>query len=176
MPDETTEANHEPGVITRSSSAPALLETLPFETQRMILSQAPTFDALRALVHASPQRHRVYVQDRLPILRDFVERTFDGFLVDAHFAYETGTIEFQQTRSKLNLSENLHDYVQRLASRSDWPVGWPDLAENMSMENIIPLIRCHRSVIEPLTERYSDLGIGCLVFGLLSPIRPSQWR
>ncbi len=175
MPDETTEANHEPGVITRSSSAPALLETLPFETQRMILSQAPTFDALRALVHASPQRHRVYVQDRLPILRDFVERTFDGFLVDAHFAYETGTIEFQQTRSKLNLSENLHDYVQRLASRSDWPVGWPDLAENMSMENIM-LIRCHRSVIEPLTERYSDLGIGCLVFGLLSPIRPSQWR
>ena len=167
MPDET---------IPRSSSAPALLETLPFETQRMILSQAPTFDALRALVHASPQRHRVYVQDRLPILRDFVEQTFDGFLVDAHFPYETGTNEFQQTRSELMLSENLHDYVQRLAVRSDWPVGWPDLLENMSLEEIIPLIRFHHSVIEPLTERYSDLGIGCLVFGLLSPIRPSQWR
>ena len=156
MPDET---------IPRSSSAPVLLGALPFEIHRMILSQAPTFDALRALVHASPQLHRVYVQDRLPILRGFVERTFDGFLVDAHFAHETGTDEFQHTRSELPLSEKLHDYVQRLAVRSDWLGGWPDLAKNMSLEDIMPLIHFHRSVIEPLTERYATWALAALSSG-----------
>ena len=81
-------------------STPAPLEELPFEIQRLILSEAPTFDTLRALVHASPRLHSVYVQDRLPILRDFIEQTFDGFLAHAHSAYISGTDEFQKTRTE----------------------------------------------------------------------------
>ncbi|KAL2137703.1 hypothetical protein VTI28DRAFT_8515 [Corynascus sepedonium] len=91
MSDKTMEV-HE--AIPQLSSAPTSLEELPFEIHRLILSQAPTFDALHALVHTSPQLHYVYVQNRLPILRNFVRQTFDGFLVDAHAAYLSRTDEF----------------------------------------------------------------------------------
>ena len=55
--------------------------------------------------------------------------------------------------------------VQRLAVRSDWLGGWPDLAKNMSLEDIIPLIHFHRSVIEPLTERYATWALAALSSG-----------
>src|SRR5690606_11955539 len=98
--NEITEENLAAGTATAPQpspqpfSAPSPLEQLPFEIQRLILPQAPTFEALCALVHASPQLHSVYVQDRLPILRDFVEQSFGGFLVDAHAEYVSGSKEF----------------------------------------------------------------------------------
>ncbi|KAK3897831.1 hypothetical protein C8A05DRAFT_38596 [Staphylotrichum tortipilum] len=63
-------------------------------------STALTLDTLRAFVHASPQLHSVYAQDRLRILRAFVEQNLDGILSDAHAVYLSGTGEFQQTRDE----------------------------------------------------------------------------
>ncbi len=137
----------------------------------MILSQAPTFGTLRAFVHASPQLHCVYVRDRLAILRDIAERTFDGFVVDVNFAYETGTDEFQQTRSESMIEREVGTYGQRLAYiqrhkvKSECLAGWPDLVDNMSLDDIIPLVRFHRSVIEPLTERYAAWALGAFSSG-----------
>ena len=171
MLDETAEANMGPGVIPQPSSAPALLETLPFEIQRMILSQAPTFETLRALVHASPKLHRVYVQNRLPILRDLVEQTFDGFIVDVNVAYETGTNEFQQNRSESRLLEEIGAYEDRLTTK---PARQLDLVENMSLEYIIQLVRFHRSVIEPLAERYAAWSLAALSSGTSPQSHPQS--
>ncbi|KAK4238270.1 hypothetical protein C8A03DRAFT_33724 [Achaetomium macrosporum] len=110
MSDESTEANLGPAAISQTSSRARSLEGLPFEIQQPILSRAPTVDTLRALVHASPRLHSVYVQDRLPILRVVVEQNFDGFLVDAHAAYLSGTNEFQQSRSEPMLWEFVEAY------------------------------------------------------------------
>jgi hypothetical protein len=141
------------------SSWPTSLEQLPFEIQRLILPQVPTFDALRALVHASPQLHSVYVQDRLPILRDFVEQSFGGFLVDAHAAYVSGSNEFQQSRSEPRLWEFVDAYQRRLAT---YVAGSSSLAAQLSLEELIQLIRFHCSVIEPLTERYATWALAAL--------------
>jgi len=154
IPDATTEANLEPETIPEPSPAPAPLEALPFEIQRLILSQVPTIDDLRALVHASPQLHRVYVEDRAPILREFVERAFDGFLVDAQAAYRSGTDDFQLSRTEAALWEFVDDYQQRLSetvARSD-----------LLLEHLVQMVRFHCSIIEPLTERYATWALAAL--------------
>ena len=152
MSDKTMEV---PEAIPQLSSAPTSLEELPFEIHHLILSQAPTFDALRALVHASPQLHSVYVQNRLPILRNFVRKTFDGFLVDAHAAYLSGTDEFQQSRSDLTLWAFVDTY--RLAT-----VAWSDVLTHPPLEHLIQLIRFYHSVVEPLTEWYATWALTAL--------------
>lgn len=152
MSDKTLEV---PQAIPQLSSSPTSLEELPFEIHCLILSQAPTFDALRTLVHASPKLHYVYVQNRLPILRNFVRRTFDGFLVDAHAAYLSGTDEFQQSRSDSTLWAFVDTY--RLAS-----VAWSDLLTHPPLEHLIQLIRFYHSVVEPLTERYATWALTAL--------------
>ncbi|KAK4032313.1 hypothetical protein C8A01DRAFT_41257 [Parachaetomium inaequale] len=74
------------------------------------MSHTPTLDTLSAVIHASPQFHRVYVQDRRWILRHFVAQSLDGILVDAHAAYLSGTSSFQQTRTVPMLWDFLHAY------------------------------------------------------------------
>ncbi|KAH6842373.1 hypothetical protein B0I37DRAFT_381771 [Chaetomium sp. MPI-CAGE-AT-0009] len=157
----TTVANPGPGAMSRpaSESPPALLEELPFEIQHLILSQAPTFDTLRALVHASPRLHSVYIQDRLPLLRNVTEQAFDGFLIDAHMAYLSGTDEFQQSRTEPMLWEFVETYRQRL-TRTSAPSD--SAAAQLSLEDIVQLARFHKSVIEPLTDRYATWALAAL--------------
>lgn len=141
--------------MSQSPSTPTPLEELPFEIQRLILSQAPTFDTLRALVHASPRLHSVYVQDRLPILRDFIEQAFDGFLVHAHAASLSGTDEFQRSRTESMLWGFVATYRQQLANSDS-------TAAKLSLEDIIQLVRFHQSVIELLTDRYAAWALAAL--------------
>jgi hypothetical protein len=161
--NEITEANLEaetataPQPFPQPSLALAPLEQLPFEIQRLILPQAPTFGALRALVHASPQLHSVYVQDRLPILREFVEQSFGGFLVDAHAAYISGDNEFQLSRSKPMLWEFVDAYQHRLTTLAPG-----ELVAQLSLQQLLQMIRFHCSVIEPFTERYATWALAAL--------------
>ncbi|KAH6847594.1 hypothetical protein B0I37DRAFT_375424 [Chaetomium sp. MPI-CAGE-AT-0009] len=160
--DETTQHEHETNLAPTpptSSSTHAPLESLPFEIHRLILSQSPTFTTLRALVHASPQLHSVYVQDQQPILRDFVAQSFDGFLVDAHAAYLSGRDDFQQSRSHATLWEFIDAYRHRLTTAVATA---SDLAAQLPWEQVIQLIRFHHSVIEPLTERYATWALAAL--------------
>jgi hypothetical protein len=126
------------------------LETLPFEMQRLILSYAPDFDTLCNLVHASPQLHRVYVADRLNILRGFVQQLLEGILFDAHAAYVSEQDHFQLTRTVTRLWEFLKDYQRRRSIDTE-----SALAAQLSLEDAIGLIHFHQSIIEPLTERYA---------------------
>lgn len=78
MPDDNreitqTSENHSPAAMLQPFPASSPLEEMPVEIHRLIIAQVPTFDDLRALVHASPQIHRVYAQDRPLLLRHVVE-------------------------------------------------------------------------------------------------------
>ncbi|KAJ4424636.1 hypothetical protein N0V82_000768 [Gnomoniopsis sp. IMI 355080] len=123
------------------------LEGLPAEIQRLILFKVPTFQALGALVHASPQMHRVYTVDRLPILRNWLIQRL-GVLADAYAAYFSGTLSFQQSRDEPMLWDFLSNYEQRRADPAD-------LAGQLSLDDIVGMVCFHNSYIEPLTERYA---------------------
>ena len=138
-------------------SGPASLDGLPFEMQRLIMSHAPTLDVLSALVHASPELHRVYAQDRLHILRDFLQQSFGDMLFDAHAAYVSGTDAFQMSREESMLWDFLNDYQQRRKTTS--PAA---LAAQLSLEELIEIARFHTSIVEPLTERYAIWALAAL--------------
>jgi hypothetical protein len=112
-------------------------------------------DELRALIHASPQIHRVYAEGRLSILRHFVEREFDGFLIDAHAAYLCGTDEFQQTRTESSLWEFVDNYRFAIVPGSD-------LFAQLPLDHVTQMVRFHRLVIEPLTAWYATWALAAL--------------
>lgn len=148
--------NNRDNLRTMLSANPSL-ENLPFEIQRLIMSHAPTFDTLSALVHASPRFHSVYVQDRLQILRGLVQRILGDVLVDAHAAYLSGREDFQLNRTEPMIWELAEAYQHRLST-----VAAPDLAAQLSLEDATQMIRFHRSIVEPLTERYAIWALAAL--------------
>ncbi len=154
---QATAAEPQPTAQASTVAVLASLETLPFEIQGVILSQAPTLDSLRALVHASSQLHSVYSQDRLRILSAFVEQSLDGILFDAHAAYLSGTDEFQLTRDEPMLWAFLDDFKNRRTT-----VAPSDLAAQLALQDLVQLARFHQSIIEPLTERYSVWALAAL--------------
>ncbi|KAH6624024.1 hypothetical protein B0J18DRAFT_427087 [Chaetomium sp. MPI-SDFR-AT-0129] len=144
---------------TQSPAVTGPLESLPFEIQRLILSHAPTFDTLRALVHASPRLHSVYAQDRLHILRAFVEQYLQGIFLDAYAAYRSGTDEFQLTRNEPMLWDFVHDFENK---RNVTTIRQSKLAEPLGLEDLVQLVRFHHAIVEPLTERYSIWALAAL--------------
>ncbi|KAK4143192.1 uncharacterized protein C8A04DRAFT_37728 [Dichotomopilus funicola] len=132
---------------------------LPFEIQRLILSQAPMLDTLRALVHASPRLHSVYAQDRLHILRAFVEQSLEGIFLDAYAAYRSGTDEFQLTRDEPMIWDFVHDFENK---RNGTNTPQSKLTEPLALDDLVQLVRFHHAIVEPLTERYSIWALAAL--------------
>lgn len=130
------------------------LEGLPAEVQRLILFKAPTFQALGALVHASPQLHRVYAVDRLPILRNWLVQRL-GVLADAYAAYSSGTLSFQQSRDEPMLWDFLSEYEQRRADPAA-------LAAQLCLDSIVGMVCFHNSYVEPFTERYATWALASI--------------
>ncbi len=145
-PPETV-VQTKPAAVT---GPPAPLESLPVEIQQLTLIHSPTFNTLRALVHASPRLHAVYVADRLRILRGFVEQSLDGLLFDAYTVYLSGTDEFQLNREEVMLWEFVHAYGKQRATVEE-----AELAAWMDLEELVQLARFHRDVVEFLTQRYA---------------------
>lgn len=152
-----TEPAGDPGSDLDSSTAPyPFLEKLPVELQRLVLSKATTLPSLSALVHASPGLHRVYVDNRAAILRSVLVEALDGMLIDALGAYDSGTDLFQKVREE----SLLWAFVERQEAKYtttgiDWTV-------ELSLDDMIHLLRFHTSVIEPLTERYASWALASL--------------
>ncbi|KAK7708658.1 hypothetical protein SLS63_013464 [Diaporthe eres] len=140
-----------------ASTAPQLsLEQLPVELQQLIMSQAPTLSSLSALVHASPQLHRVYVENRTPILRSVLAQALNGMLVDALGAYHSGKEFFQRVREESLLWAFVEEYESKYTSTAtDWMAA-------LSLEDIIHLHHFHTSVIEPLADRYASWALASL--------------
>lgn len=140
-----------------SSTAPQLsLEELPVELQQLIMSQAPTLSSLGALVRASPQLHRVYVENRTPILRSVLAQVLNGMLVDALGAYHSGKTSFQRAREESLLWAFVEEYESKYTTTAtDWMAA-------LSLEDIVHLHHFHTSVIEPLTDRYASWALASL--------------
>ncbi|KAJ4393340.1 hypothetical protein N0V93_002548 [Gnomoniopsis smithogilvyi] len=146
------------GLGSPASYAPqSSLEGLPAEVQRLILFNIPTFEALGALVHASPQLHRVYIVDRLPILRYWLVQRL-GVLADAYAAYSSGTPSFQQSRDEPMLWDFLSEYEKKRADQAA-------LAAQLPLEDIVGMVCFYNSYIEPLTERYAAWAVGSIPSG-----------
>lgn len=136
------------------------LETLPVELQRLIMSNAPGLTSLSALIHASPELHRVYAEHRITVLRDVLTQTLEGVDVDALGAYRSGTEVFQKTRNESLLWTFVEEQQARysagpLPPASDWTA-------ELSLDEIIYILRFHISVIEPLIEAFAHWVLGAL--------------
>lgn len=132
------------------------LEELPVELQQLIMSQAPTLSSLGALVRASPQLHRVYVESRAQILRSVLAQVLNGMLVDALGAYHSGKESFQRVREESLLWGFVEEYESKYtATAFDWMAA-------LSLEDIIHLHHFHTSIIEPLTDRYASWALASL--------------
>lgn len=136
------------------------LETLPVELQRLIMSKTPGLESLSALVHASPELHRVYAEHRMSVLRDVVTQTLDGIGVDALGAYLSGTEAFQKTHNESLLWTFVEEQQARYSAGPPPPAG--DWTAELSLDEIIHIIRFHISVIEPLTEAFAHWAVGAL--------------
>lgn len=132
------------------------LEKLPVELQVLVMSKAPTLQSLSALVHASPQLHRIYIEDRVPILRSVLAQILNGMLVDALGVYHSSTNLFQATREESLLWAFVHEHEAKYTkTATDWTA-------ELSFDDIIHLLRFHTSVLEPLTERYASWALASL--------------
>lgn len=157
------------GLGSRLTKAPALdspttprpsLETLPVELQCLIMSKALDFTSLSALIHASPELHRVYAENRMTVLRDIATQTLEGIGVDALGAYRSGTEAFKKIRDESLLWTFFEEQRARysaglLPSASDWTA-------ELSLDEIIHVLRFHISVVEPLTEAFAHWALGAL--------------
>lgn len=160
----TGDAKHkstEPAKDLRSgldhSTAPRpSLEQLPVELQQLIMSQAPTLSSLSALVHASPQLHRVYVEDREAVLRPFAAQFLHGMLVDAVGAYHSGTDRFQAAREEHSLWAFVEDLEAKHTATAN------ELTVELCADDIIKILHFHISVVESLTERYASWAMATL--------------
>lgn len=145
-----------PGSEGASSTAPQpSLEKLPVEIQRLILCNAPTVKMLSALVHASPQLHGVYADDRLPILRQVLAHSLEGMLIEAYGAHLSGMESFQRRRDESTLWVSIEELEAKYAA--------PFVQTyKPSLKHIIQLSDFHTSVIEPLTEAYASWALASL--------------
>ncbi|KAL1859459.1 hypothetical protein Daus18300_009604 [Diaporthe australafricana] len=139
----------------RSTAPQSSLEKLPVEIQRLILSNAPSVQMLSALVHASPQLHGVYAEDRLPILRQVLAQSLEGVFVDAYGAYLSGTDLLQGQRAETLPWEFIEEHEARCIAPA---VPAPQL----SLDEIIQMSDFHTSVVEPLTEAYTSWALSSL--------------
>lgn len=148
-----SELTNVPAAVNPVTTPQPSLDTLPVELQCLIMSKISDLRSLSALVHASPDLHRVYVEHRMSILRDIATQSLKRLEIDALGAYRSGTEVFQQTRNISTLWTFVEEQQARysagpLPSGSKWIV-------ELSLDDIICIVRFHFSVIEPLTELFA---------------------
>lgn len=148
---------------SKPTKAPALdspttprpsLETLPVELQRLIMCNATDLSSLSALVHASPELHRVYAKHRMSVLRDVVTQTLRGIDVDALAAYRSGTESFQKTRTESLLWAFVEE--QQAMCSAEPPPTAGDWTAELSLDEIICILRFHVCIVTPLTEAFAS--------------------
>lgn len=144
-----------PALGSNSTPQPTL-EDLPVEVQGLILASTSSLQSLSAFVHASPGLHRIYLGDRLRILRSVVGNMLRGMLVDALGTYHSGTDLFQEGREISLLWAFLKEHEAKYdTAESVW-------IAQLSFEDAVHLAHFHVRVIEPLTERYANWALASL--------------
>ena len=74
-PEPTKAPAPQAGLDSPTTPPRPSLQTLPVELQRLIMCDAPDLTSLSALVHASPELHRVYAKHRRSVLQGFVTQS-----------------------------------------------------------------------------------------------------
>ncbi|KAI1311715.1 hypothetical protein F5Y03DRAFT_286812 [Xylaria venustula] len=136
------------------------LENLPAELRIMILMRIPDLLTLRSLVHASPMLHTQYRHSRDGILRAFLNRELDGFLVDA-YATAISREGVLGPRTDKAVTEHLDLYQSFLSE----PTSFQNI--KIDPDSIRWMAAFHISVAQPLARLYSNWALTNLNKSLL---------
>lgn len=133
------------------------LESLPAEIRRLLLSTLE-YDELKALVHASPVYHQQYLLDRQPLLCNCSETTLgSNTIVDAWAVYQSGFVDFSETRTTEIVTQFLEPYQNQHSSSSR-----PSLLNMLTLDEVISMVTFHTSVIKPLLQDYTGWALDTL--------------
>lgn len=133
------------------------LEALPAEIRRQILFSSE-YEALRALVHASPIYHQQYLPDRYHLLCKCLVTALGSptMAVDAYAVKVTGSTGRLQARTPRKVYKFLEVFQSCHPSCAVLSV------EGLPLDEVISMLVFHFSIIKPLVSYYSGREIDCL--------------
>jgi hypothetical protein len=134
-------------VTTRLIPPPASLEGLPIELQLEILESLYDFSSLRALVHASPSFHYVYISQRHSILTEILTRDLGkDVLFDASVVLNAQELD---RASKETEQQTRHLLEQSWEQRPFFDV---DVVKRYPPDRITRLAQFHRTVLYTMED------------------------
>ncbi|WAO92282.1 Hypothetical protein NCS54_00978400 [Fusarium falciforme] len=138
------------------------LEALPPELRLRLLLSMPDLQTLRSLVHASPTLHAQYWHSRDRILRAFIGRELDGFLIDAYVTQMSRSHELGSPRTNEKIAEFTDTYGDWLSA----PESSPDL-NSIEPERLRSMSTFYLSVAQPLAHQYCEWALGNFIPAIL---------
>ncbi|KAI8716953.1 hypothetical protein NCS52_00990100 [Fusarium sp. LHS14.1] len=131
------------------------LETLPAELRLRLLLSMSDLQTLRSLVHASPTLHAQYRHGRDRILRAFISRELDGFLIDAYATQMSRPQELGSPRTNEKIAEFTDTYGNWLSA----PESSPDL-NSIEPERLRSMVAFYLSIAQSLAHQYCEWALG----------------
>ncbi|RSL49592.1 hypothetical protein CEP54_012351 [Fusarium duplospermum] len=144
------------------SQSSSRLDTLPPELRLRLLLSIPDLHTLRSIVHASPTLHAQYRHSRDRILRAFIGRELDGFLVDAYATHMSRPHELGSPRTNEMITEFTDTYGNWLSA----PESSPDL-NSIEPERLRSMSAFYLSVAQPLAHQYCEWALGNFIPAIL---------
>ncbi|KAH9897326.1 hypothetical protein F4778DRAFT_256600 [Xylariomycetidae sp. FL2044] len=141
---EGSDSKRENGIST------SRLENLPAELRTHILLSIPDLPSLQSFVHASPRFHTQYLYDRHRILAACLNRTFDGFLVDAYATQMSRVHRLGSPRSDAMITNFLSRYSSWLSASTPLPT-----LETVNPGCVRWLAAFHKVYAQPIARRYT---------------------
>ncbi|KAH7123721.1 hypothetical protein B0J11DRAFT_529711 [Dendryphion nanum] len=142
--------NAKPELAAGSTPENSLIESLPPEIRLQLLSQL-ALDELRALVHASPVFHCLYLLNRKSLLRRSLAVTLCNITPDAIAAYESSTVGFQSSRTVGKVTDFLQRY-QNMRDKGAESI----LGDDIPIDQVAKMITFHLTTMQPLAQLYSQ--------------------
>lgn len=134
-------------------TASPTLENLPAEIRRHLLL-ALEYEALKALVHASPVYHQQYLLDRKHLLCACLETTLGSSTIHDACAVYQSRLDGIDPRVDIELIRQfLGTYQEKRSSASSH---YPSLfLRRLSLDQVISMVGFYASIIKPLARHYA---------------------
>ncbi|KAK4237487.1 hypothetical protein C8A03DRAFT_44656 [Achaetomium macrosporum] len=137
---------------TQATPTASLLETLPSELRRQVLSHISDLDDLRALMFASPVFYQQYRLDRKHVLSQVLISTLGSLLVDAYAVQRSATLYSPPRPLPL---DTMREFIQNYTSLR---FAVPELVlEDCTLADLVDMAAFHRSVARPLSLKCAAL-------------------
>ncbi|RSL95474.1 hypothetical protein CDV31_013871 [Fusarium ambrosium] len=147
------------------------LENLPPELRLRLLFSIPDLQTLCSLVHASPTLHAQYRHSRDRILRAFIGRELDGFLIDAYATHMSRPHELGSPRTNEKITEFTNTYGNWLSA----PESSPDL-NSIEPERLRSMSAFYLSVAQPLAHQYCEWALGNFIPAILDFVTREDFK